>query len=244
MSNSTTYVTALYGINTADVRAHSGTEKRIALLKQLLQVQAPFVVFLDPAYRELVDPQEFPHAVFRYDPLQSFATHTLLMKQPLQLPVHRNQTKDTQEFLTLMNMKPEFLARAMPPTPTDYIAWIDASIFHVVRDVERVVAHLSAGVQRSLTRPLLLPGCRRPTGGASRDALAVHIHWTFCGGLFVATPAGVRLFHEACQSALERWVADGKITWEVNVWVEFAQEHPDAFEWTAADHNDSLCLCI
>jgi hypothetical protein len=240
----TTYVTALYEINTADARSHSSPEKRIALLKQLLQVQAPFVVFLDPVYRDLVDPQEFPHAVFRYDPLQSFATHTLLMTAPLHLPGHRNQSKDTQEFLTLMNMKAEFVVRAGQHQPTEYVAWIDASIFHVVRDVEKVVAHLSAGVQRPLTTPLLLPGCRRPTGGVSSATLAQQIQWTFCGGLFVATPDGARLFHEACRSILKRWVAAGKITWEVNIWIEFAHENPTAYEWTYADHNDSLCMCI
>jgi len=240
---SLTYISALYDIASPDARTHSGSAQRIELLQRLLQTGVRIVVFLDPAYRNLIDATVYPNATFQYDPLTSFATYASIMAQPLALPQSRNMSKDTQAFLALMNTKPEFLKRALPNVHTDYIAWIDSSIFHIVSDEARVVQHLTRTVSRPIPSGLLLPGPHdlRKSGAVSEETVASRIVWYFAGGLFVATKEAAARFHATCSRLVDKWIAAGRITWEVNVWVQFAQENPDAYDWVYADHNDSLC---
>ena len=68
------------------------------------------------------------------------------------LPYHRNEEKDTAEYMWLMNSKAEYLQRAIEKNPwnSTHFAWIDFSISYIFKDKERTLDHLKILAQRYL----------------------------------------------------------------------------------------------
>jgi hypothetical protein len=96
------------------------------------------------------------------------------------LPTQRTVEKDTKNFLILMNSKLEFLKRAADATDSTHYAWIDFSIFHVIKEGLETSAYLKMLAATPLQNTcLLIPGCV--------DKYLppfTKISWRFCGDLF------------------------------------------------------------
>lgn len=218
------FVTAFYPARTdVDLSSYWADFARLAASG------VPILLFLDPAY-----------------PVGELPDTVRVCRRPLQrlipegveprLPVQRNPSKDTVQFLTLMLHKLSFLSQALSETDASHLAWIDFRLFHVVRDVPRVQEKLRALAARPpQTQKILAPGCWAQE--TSVDILN-QICWRFCGGFLVGPrdcfpPADVRQ-RELVAQCLPH------LTWEVNYWARMEE----MFEWYAADHNDSLLLNV
>ena len=235
-----TYVTALYSIETPDKRDHAKLDARIDLLKELFLLNIPIIAFLDPDYKDQYDFSMYSNVKILYKPL-SFFLFWRLCKNPLHLPPMRNPGKDTQDFLALMNTKIEFVKEALEYINTPNVAWIDASIYHIISNKEKVKEALEKPVTLSNHR-VRIPGPNSLTNRIEFEELFYRIQWKFCGGFFQGTKEGMCKFYERSYVTLIEWCNRGYLTWEVNLWIDMAQENPEVFEWVYGDHNDSMLL--
>jgi hypothetical protein len=169
---------------------------------------------------------------------------------PLQLPQHRNAVKDTEFFMTLMHCKAELLAMASSQAAAgpaaEFYAFLDAGIVKIFRNPATSVQALrdlrvSAA---ALKGRVLVPGCWAPCTHTF-EALASRICWVFCGGFFVVEAATAPLFEAAQGRALQAFLDAGRMTWEVNTWVQMLRdEAAPEFAWFSADHNDTMVTAV
>jgi len=145
-----------------------------------------------------------------------------------------------------MNAKAEFVSQVAGRNPfgTKHFAWIDFSIFHVLKNPLLGQRRLEQLCSTPPTYPLVVPGCWNKQGSVSGNA----IHWRFCGGFYIGTQAAVKQFYEYHKTYLPK--AFDKCSWEVNYWAYIEQAEPTfPFSWYKADHNDSILevpesLCV
>jgi hypothetical protein len=175
------------------------------------------------------------------------AAATAASAEPLQLPQHRNAAKDTEFFMTLMHCKAELVAMTAAAGPTaEFYAFLDAGIVKIFRSPAtsvQALRDLRIGAP-ALNGRVLVPGCWVPCTHTF-EALASRICWVFCGGFFVVEAATAPLFEAAQGRALQTFLDAGRITWEVNTWVQMLRDEaaPD-FAWFSADHNDTMVTAV
>lgn len=155
------------------------------------------------------------------------------------LPQIRNDTKDTKEFMILMNAKTECIKIVKEHTSATHYVWIDAGIGKIFKDSLAVYNAIKPLFEYSLKNDkILIPGCW--TESETRfDVILTKINWRFSGGFFVVPSEMVDYFHyTVCQAAEEiRW-RSGRAIWEVNVWVYAEQRIP--IQWEYGGHDESI----
>ena len=132
-------------------------QKRLEWLNPLLALDIPLVLFVDPIYRAKLPPvgKQTTLVPILLEDLQT--VKRIRSHIQLSLPEHRNQPKDTLEFMTLMNSKPELLKLAKPYIETPYVAYIDAGLRKVFKSEDTLKGLETLRVH---SVPLvLLPGC-------------------------------------------------------------------------------------
>ena len=236
-----TYITALYNIQTPDTRDHAGLQKRIDLLEKLFLLNIRIIAFMDPEYRDLIQENKYPNVKIIYREIETFQIWKMCHENKLELPNSRNTGKDTLGFLTLMNMKIEFVREGLEYCTTPIIGWIDGSIYHIVHNEENVKRVLEkearVGNRIKIPGPIKISEHETPI-----IVLANQIQWKFCGGIFQGHREKIEEFYTTSMEHLERWIERGHITWEVNVWIGIAYENKEMFEWVYGDHNDSMLM--
>ena len=114
----------------------------------------------------------------------------------LSLPKIRNESKDTFEYLLLMNAKIEFIYDTIEKNPwqSTHFAWIDFNISHVFTDIQASTNYLKITYGTSITAlsgiPLLpflaIPGCWNPIQlNSDMSSILDKVHWRFCGGFLI-----------------------------------------------------------
>jgi Bacterial protein of unknown function (HtrL_YibB) len=235
---SLTYVTAFLNIYKEPIQGKTVAD-RLNYALPLLNSKIPIIVYISPCYLDQVRTLCQGRAQIEFHVCELTDTETYRTLEPFRdkIPVHRNHEKDTFEFLVLMNAKSEFVSQVAERNPfqTHQFAWIDFSIFHVLKNPLISQRRLEQLCLSELTCSLVVPGCWDKQGSVSADA----IHWRFCGGFYMGTQAAVRQFYELHKTYLLK--AFGKCSWEVNYWAHIEQVEPTfLFSWYKADHNDSI----
>ena len=220
----------------------------------LARTGAQIQLFLSFSYREAYERicKHHSNVLVEYVELPQLDTYREIVDLDVRLPSSRTEHKDTRAFLTLMNAKAELMYRAMGFEPgycasshrhgwtARHFAWIDFSIFHVIRDTEATIEYL-AKLSRTEFPPencMLVPGCW--TAGAHAGSLFNAINWRFCGGFLLASVDAILEFNTLYRTHFRRIVSERGLTWEVNVWSVFENEYGWRPQWYKADHNDSI----
>jgi hypothetical protein len=215
-------------------------EKYFALFKPLAESGLPIIVFTDdehaPAFKDL------PTSITLIcRPLDSFEIYKIGSNYSGELPNDRNKTKDTKEFLSLMNTKPEFVKAAFEAFPDEKIMiWIDFGILKVIHNQERCIDKLKKIVSAEFTK-ITIPGCWSLGYPLSVDA----VHWRFCGGFFIMPRHLMDEFYGHVKCVFTDFCTQPiyRLTWETNVWmlIEFCVLR-DKIDWYYADHNDTIIM--
>ena len=144
---------------------------------------------------------------------------------------------DTANFMALINAKVEMIQRA--PKGASHYAWIDFSIFHVIRDEEKAIATLRRLATAHLPETYTAcPGCWGKD--TALPSLFSTVNWRFCGGLLIGDAVSLHRLYELYETHFARIVKEqGRLVWEVNFWTYFENIGFD-FGWYRADHNDSI----
>jgi len=225
-------------------------DKRIDWLRQLLYARFPLTLFIDSQYYAALFAASWfsieNHPELRLIPwhLDDSETWRRILsyssENPLRLPEFRDAVKDSEFFMALMNAKTELVAAAAATISEPFVAFVDAGIGKVFKNVKESFGRLRDLEIRKDFSGVLIPGCLEPAP-LPIELLASRINWTFCGGFFLVPRREARELFRASVAALSDFVRRGWLTWEVNVWVHMAQA-PEAPKmcWFAADHNDSM----
>jgi hypothetical protein len=175
-------------------------------------------------------------------PLESFEFYKLGMSYNGDLPNSRSQTKDTKEFLSLMNTKIEFILKASELFEDDKFIWVDFGILKIIKNVERFINKLKSVNEQSFDT-IAIPGC----WGFGRSFSVDEVNWRFCGGFFVMPKKHIQSFYNHSKNVFTDFctIPIYKLCWETNVWslVEYFALK-DSITWYFADHNDSILLNI
>jgi hypothetical protein len=201
----------------------------------------PMILFTDPSLVHKF--RIFPPCVKVIGvPLETFELYRIGMAYEGELPSRRSISKDTKEFLSLMNTKVEFLLRASEVCEDDTFVWIDFGILKIVNDQAAFLKRLHV-VNQSTFDKIYIPGCWSYGSAFTVDA----VHWRFCGGIIVFPRKHIEPFFSHSKHVLQDFctLPQYKLSWETNVWyvVEFcAAKH--MIQWYLADHNDSILMNI
>jgi len=233
-----TFVTAFLDLH--EDRSHENSpDVCFGHFTNLVASRISLVVFLSKAYWdrriELTNVRYIPCEL---EDLQTYKEVASTVR--VGLPAYRTEHYDTQSFLTLINAKVELVKRVMDETLlASHFAWIDFSIFHVVKDTQAAVDYLRMLGRSRLTTPcMVIPGCWSKGQGA--DSLAAAVNWRFCGGFFLGDRASLEDFNARYRREFPAILAETKtLSWEVNVWHALELRGWDC-EWYKADHNDSI----
>jgi hypothetical protein len=175
-------------------------------------------------------------------PLEMFELYSIGTKYNRDLPPSRNNTKDTKEFLSLMNTKIEFIKKAADLTTDDTFIWIDFGILKIIKLKDRCINKLRK-VNETTFSKITIPGC----WGFGQPFSVNVIDWRFCGGFFIIPRHHINTFYNHSKNVLTDFctLPHYKLTWETNIWciIEFCAAK-DIIEWYFADHNDSILLNI
>lgn len=228
-------------------------QKRLEWLRPLLEAKLPLTLFIDATYQAALEETSWYSGTIHPDlnlvPWyigDSEVWGMCLEYSPmgsLGLPEIRNEAKDSEFFLSLMNMKTEFVARAARSWGEgEYMAFLDAGITKIFKDVEGSVRRLKELRIRKDVSGVLVPGCWPPKSMGVEE-LARKICWIYCGGFFVVGRKEAEAFDLFARKGLNEFLRTGRITWEVNVWVRLLdQAEAPKLHWFPADHDDRMTM--
>uniref|UniRef100_A0A6C0HBK7 Uncharacterized protein n=1 Tax=viral metagenome TaxID=1070528 RepID=A0A6C0HBK7_9ZZZZ len=164
----------------------------------------------------------------------------------LSLPYHRNMSKDTREYMYVINSKAEFLYKAVEANPwnSTHFAWIDFSISYIFKEEERTFEYLNIFAQRTINDEtcLLVPGCwREKISLTDTDSYINNVVWRFCGGFLLGDANSIKKLFELYREHFVAFLNTHKtIVWEVNFWAWLEANDFWTPRWYEADHNDSI----
>lgn len=216
-------------------------EKRLEWLKSLLALDITLILFVDPVYQAVLPPYSSKTRIIPILLEDIDTARQIRSRIELKPPPNRNLVKDTIDFLTLMNSKPELLRLAKPYIETPYVAYIDAGLRKVFKH-DSTLKSLETLQVHSI--PLvLLPGCN-PIHQENLENLWNGINWMLSGGFFIVPVEKIEEFLQIHLMALNEFLSRNLITWEVNVWALFAEQHKDRIIWYHGPHDDTMITGI
>lgn len=232
----TTFVTAFINLN-EDRSKEKSAENRFELFTRLLQTGIRVHLFISKCYAPdllLIDASLSANLTVEYIELEDLDTYKEIQDLDFTLPATRNMHKDTSNYMILMNSKIEFMKRASNAIESSRYAWIDFSIFHVLKD-PATSAYLSELSTLTPKEGLYIPGCwnkMEPNFSA--------ISWRFCGGFFLGDKSSIEAFYDIHKRNFKEVIVSKGLSWEVNVWALYEYAYGLQCIWFKADHNDSI----
>jgi len=182
----------------------------------------------------LIDAALSANLTVEYIELEDLDTYKEIQDLNYTLPHSRNTHKDTSNYMILMNSKIEFMKRASNAIESSRYAWIDFSIFHVLKDPD-TSTYLSELSTLNIKEGLYIPGCwnkAEPNFSA--------ISWRFCGGFFLGDKSSIEGFYDIHKNNFKEIIVSKGLSWEVNVWALYEYAYGLQCTWFKADHNDSI----
>jgi hypothetical protein len=204
--------------------------------KRLVESGVNIHLFLQSSMLDLYNDiiGENPNVFLEIQEFEELEIYKELRTVEYTLPSQRNLTKDSANFMILMNSKIEFVKKAMTNNVynSDTFAWIDFGIGHVIKNNETFNNLKTLSIKKGL----YIPG---PYSFNNVDFNSVC--WRFCGGFFIGDKDSLEEFHSLYQKEFLNLVkSTGILSWEVNVWAFFERFLGWKPNWYYGDHNDSI----
>lgn len=219
--------------------------KRLVALLDVLPRTSPVVLWLDPEHTFTHDHPGLRTVHFPCRDFDAFKAATSALRDGARLPAQRSHSKDTFEYLALMNCKTECLARTSKylkdcGVDVQTLMYIDAGVCKMLVDVPRTrTQFLRLTAQTYDRHKLTAPGCwtlpKAMLTGVDK------VSWRFCGTTCIVCAEDAQEVSDTLFKYFQELVSTtGVLTWEVNVWAYAESKAPHVFRWTSGDHNNSL----
>lgn len=224
------FVSAIYSIYSADPERTASVWRRFAVLAKHFHIHLVCSV---------ADAERIPSNVTPYFcEFHELDTYKLVMKTT-GLPQIKSDSKDTKEFMVLMNAKTEFIKKISNKVEADHYVWFDAGLGHVLKDPDATYASIKPLFEPPFkTDKILIPGCMS-TPEPRLDMLLTRVCWRFSGGFFIVPFKQIDLFYYSVLAACEEIrYKSGRATWEVNVWAYIESRIP--IQWEYGSHDETF----
>jgi len=222
---SITFVSSLYNLS-------NNVDFYVNWFEKLAQLPVSIILFCDEIYDVKIPERENVKKIRR--DLIEFPIYQRMMTNGSIMPSKRSQEKDTREYLSLMNTKMDFMKEAVLLCETEYLSWIDAGIFKIIKDIDKISSFLSV-LRIEYKKGMIIPGCWNKEEGVSLESIC----WRFCGGFFIVHRNILPLIYDTIYEKILK-ITEDRILWEVNIWALVEKDYPELFEWYSADHNDKI----
>ena len=247
-----TFVTSFIDIYETQFEDKS-VEWRFDKFRDIAETGIPICVYVDPINYILLQ-----HFVIDYPNIKIMKRVTIWETEigkivaqvrgeglEVNLPEWRNEPKDIDEYMILINSKTEFMADAVQHNPfqTEHFAWIDFSISYVFRNKYETMRYLEILSRRTFTSQpfLLLPGCWDRIGEDSTESIMNHVYWRFCGGFILGDANSILDMHARYLRYYPAFLREHrKLIWEVKFGALLEANSGWSPNWYKADHNDSI----
>ena len=187
----------------------------------------PLFADVPPSVRVLVLPKE------------CLELYSIAMAYHGDLPAQRNVSKDTKEYLALVNTKIEWMYRVSDVVEDDTFVWLDMGILKHIRNKGLFLEELRR-IHFARFDKIVLPGWT-DSPSFSVDMVTSH----FFGCFFVVPRKHLATFYRHSKTVLTDFctLSMYKLCWETNVWmiIDMCAMHDD-IHWYACDQDDSLFL--
>jgi len=248
----TTFVTAFFKIYDGPPLIERTMEWRLQNFEKLANTNIPLLIYTCEEYLILLAPYLEKYPNLRIGKIMEFTESetwksilTIEETTELSLPEKRCLTKDTKEYIALMNAKTEFMKYAIEENPwnSTHFAWIDFNIFHIFKtNVRYPTEFLRSMAKRELQQEdfLVVPGCW-DYNWTNEWSIPNEVCWRFCGGFFLGTANAMLNFHRVYETHLSEFLRTFRVlTWEVNFWSWLELNKYFSPMWYHADHNASI----
>ena len=152
------------------------------------------------------------------------------------LPNCRNNDKDTHNYMILMNSKIYLVSETAQKYKSNYYAWIDFGIFHILHDKADAFKKLNLISNYPYKNNFIaFPGCWSNNSSFNYDSII----WRFCGGFFITDTINLYKLNELNNNIIANYIiSKKKIVWETNIW-SIIESYLN-MGWYQADHNNTI----
>jgi len=196
----------------------------------------PITVFVEPVFAQYFE--VFPPTVKVVPlPYEELELYNRCMGYNCKLPSERNMTKDTKEYLSLMNTKVEFIKRAAELCEDETLIWADFGILKSISDVDAFIARMRILNGTVFDRVTLPGGWKYGTAFWPNQC-----NWRFNGNMCIVPRKHATTFFEYCRTSIqELFESQGFLVWEISIWylVELYKSK-EMIQWYKAAHDDSV----
>jgi hypothetical protein len=246
----TTFVTAFFKIYDEPPLEDRTIEWRFQNFEKLAKTGIPLVIYTCQEYNSLLAPYLDIYQNLRIGKIIEFHELETWQKivaegENLRLPEKRCYTKDTKEYIALMNSKTEFMKYAIEENlwNSTHFAWIDFNIFHIMKNDDKYPTQMLRTLMKCNFQKedfLVVPGCW-DYNWTNEWSIPNEVCWRFCGGFFLGTSEAIMAFHNLYETHFQEFLRKyGVLTWEVNFWSWLELNQLFSPNWYNADHNSSI----
>jgi hypothetical protein len=227
-----TFVSAFLNINNCD------TTKYFPYFERLAKSGVLIALFMDKNYKEFgeyIIKKYLNVKIIKYITIDDLYVKELVKNKDL--PLNRNNQKDTKDYLTLINNKIYFVNEAMNINiySTEMFSWIDFRIFHIFDDDQKIYNKLDEiSVRKFTNQTIFFSG-----NLSNKNNIVDQVNWRYLGGFFIIDKNNIKILVNETTKILNNL---DKLTWEVNIWGILEYENIFNFGWYYSDHNNSLIL--
>ena len=203
--------------------------------RHLAETGLPILLFLDRLFDGKVS---YPNVWVEPTSITELPLWQRLQGVDVILPRHRNPSKDTLDFLIIVNSKTEFIRRAAELYPEfARLTWVDFGISKVLSTPRHSLARLAEC-------ELAAAGFTVPGIWGEPQMVTDSVCWRYAGGVFTLDRASALALCDAHREMIELLLP--RLTWEVNIWSwmesvgKLGGTSGLALNWYPGDHDDTL----
>ena len=241
------FVTSFFYIYEKDYDNNKTITWRIERFKEIANTGIKICIYVCPTFEKYIMDllEEFPNVkLMRTMEIKDTWISKTCVNISHELPEQKNNTKDVNDYMIVINSKTEFMEDAIIQNVwnSTHFAWIDFNISHVFFDKERSLNYLKdfGNFQFSSTF-FAIPGCWQKFNNEHIGHITECIFWRFCGGFFIGDKTSVLNFHQLYKQYFPEYLEKyKKLIWEVNFWAWLEANSEWKPEWYHADHNDTI----
>jgi hypothetical protein len=249
LSSNVTFVTSYFKIYDNDYDMTKTFEKRLELFLKLADTGINICIFTSPEFKEIFEEIDNKYenvkliGVYLKSELKFSRTYFSSEIELCELPDKRSHIKDTEDYISLMNSKIDFVKKVIDidPFSTKYFCWFDFSLPYIFRNIDNTVQKFKIISKNNYIDSFLtIPGCWN-WKVTEINFIKEKICWRFCGGFFIGDKESLIDFYNLSFNNYSEFLTQTKLLlWEVNYWAWL-----EAFKnfkpiWYLSDHDDSI----
>lgn len=242
-----TFITSFFNIYEEDYDNQKTMPWRIERFREIAQIGIPICVYVCPSLNQSVEEisAEFPNVkIMKVIPIEELWIAKECQNIEYSLPSRRNDGKDIDRYLMVINSKTEFMCDTIEKNPwnSTHFAWIDFNISHVFFQKEPTLEYLKFISQCEFNPScFVIPGCWNKFDNVFISHITDTIFWRFCGGFFIGDSDSIRNFDRLYKEYFPVFIKNSrKLIWEVNFWAWLESNSEWKPIWYSADHNDTI----